>query len=386
MKRKLCTVLSFIIIFAVALNLLGLEAHASTLSSEKKGVVIEDITVEVTTNKKDIAAAEKWYGTKVAEDSVLLKTVIHARSYFSTPIYSPLFYLDHYTYTADSNGEKGLCQVNSTDVSSDTTAIKKGQAFTATGYAIVTRPEQLGQYVHASELYFKDTKNASVWIAAVPTESPIFEFSNYQKTFRKLQEAQPQFNIGDIVTFGSYEQDNKTSKKEPIEWIVLDKDGTKILLLSRYCLDSVAFNNRQEDVKWADSSLRKWLNTTFVKTAFSEKAQAMLVPTTIEMNDNPTYGTSGGDETVDLAFLLSIEEAETYFTGDTARQADATAYADAQGAQVYKSGTWWRLRSPGKFDYSAASVYASGKIAYAGDAVSDSGCAIRPAVWVDLAG
>ena len=386
MKRKLCTVLSFIIILAVALNMLGLEAHASTLNSEKKGVVIEDITVEVTTNKKDIAAAEKWYGRKVAEDTVLLKTVIHARSYFSTAIYSPLFYLDHYVYSTDSNGEKGLCQVNSTDVYSDVTTIKKGQAFTATGYAIITGSEQLGQYVHVSEFYFKDTKNASAWIAAVPTESPVFEFDDYKKTAGNFKSTQNTFDIGDVVTFGSYEQDNKTSQKEPIEWIVLDKDGTKLLLLSRYCLDNVAFNNRQVDVKWADSSLRKWLNTTFLKTAFSEKAQSMLVPTTIETNDNPTYGTSGGDETVDLVFLLSIEEAETYFTGNTARQADATAYADAQGAQVYKTGTWWRLRSPGKFDYSAASVYASGKIAYDGDAVSDSGCAIRPAVWVDLAG
>ena len=44
-----------------------------------------------------------------------------------------------------------------------------------------------------------------------------------------------------------------------------------------------------------------------------------------------------------------------------------------------------RLRSSGKYDYSVASVYASGKIAYDGDSAWDSGCAIRPAVWVDVA-
>ena len=39
-------------------------------------------------------------------------------------------------------------------------------------------------------------------------------------------------NIGDKVTFGKYEQDNKTSNgTEPIEWDVLDKKGNAYLLI-----------------------------------------------------------------------------------------------------------------------------------------------------------
>lgn len=189
--------------------------------------------------------------------------------------------------------------------------------------------------------------------------------------------------VGDIVTFGSYEQNNDQSCTEPIEWIVLDRDGKNALLLSRYCLDCIQFNDQQVETKWADSYVRSWLNDTFLYKAFSWFERADIVSTSITTPCNPVSGTSGGRNTTDNVFLLSIDEVETYFDSDVDRRVDATAYAKRQGAQVYDTGAWWRLRSPGKFDYSVASVYASGKIAYDGDAVADYGCAIRPAIWVE---
>lgn len=189
--------------------------------------------------------------------------------------------------------------------------------------------------------------------------------------------------VGDIVTFGSYEQNNNQSCAEPIEWIVLDRDGRNALLLSRYCLDNVPFHDQQVETKWADSYLREWLNDTFLYTAFSSSEREDIVSTSITTSKNPVHRTSGGRDTTDKVFLLSIDEVETYFDSDVDRRVDATAYAKRQGAQVYNTGAWWRLRSPGKFDYSVASVYASGQIAYDGDAVSDYGCAIRPAIWVE---
>jgi len=189
--------------------------------------------------------------------------------------------------------------------------------------------------------------------------------------------------VGDIVTFGSYEQNNDQSCTEPIEWIVLDRDGDNALLLSRYCLDNVPFHDQQVETKWADSYLRQWLNDTFLYAAFSRSEREDIVSTSITTSCNPVHGTSGGRDTTDQVFLLSIDEVESYFDSDTDRRVEATAYAKRQGAQVYNTGAWWRLRSPGKFDYSVASVYASGQIAYDGDAVSDYGCAIRPAIWVE---
>lgn len=45
--------------------------------------------------------------------------------------------------------------------------------------------------------------------------------------------------VGDTFTFGHYEQDNNSSNgKEPIEWLVLDRKGNEVLVISKYCLDS----------------------------------------------------------------------------------------------------------------------------------------------------
>lgn len=39
---------------------------------------------------------------------------------------------------------------------------------------------------------------------------------------------------GNVVTYGHYEQDNDTANgKEPIEWVVLDVQGDKALLISK---------------------------------------------------------------------------------------------------------------------------------------------------------
>lgn len=199
--------------------------------------------------------------------------------------------------------------------------------------------------------------------------------------------AAPKYKTGDIVKFGSYEQDNKTSNgTEDIQWIVLGvtKDQKCMFLLSRYCLDCVPFHDKQKGVTWEDSYVREWLNSTFYCSAFTFMERAAMEQIYSDMESNPKYGTSGGNGTDDYVTLLSIQEAEALFKNDEARRCDATAYAKAQGTQVYSTGAWWRLRSPGQLDTGAASVYASGQIAYQGDSVWDWGCGIRPVIVVNL--
>lgn len=196
-----------------------------------------------------------------------------------------------------------------------------------------------------------------------------------------------ELETGDIVTFGTYEQDNKKSNgAEDIQWIVLGvtSDKESVLLLSRYCLDCVPFHDKQKAVTWEDSYLRQWLNEDFLCTAFSPAEQARLKTFVSDMEANPVYGTGGGNDTYDHVTLLSIQEAERIFKNDDARCCDATAYAKAQGTQVYSTGAWWRLRSPGRYDTGVTSVYASGKIAYEGDTMWDWGCGIRPMILVDI--
>jgi tetratricopeptide (TPR) repeat protein len=193
--------------------------------------------------------------------------------------------------------------------------------------------------------------------------------------------------VGDTVLLGSYEQDNDTSDgAEPIEWAVLDKQGGKALLVSKYALDCKPYNDVYEDVTWETCTLRSWLNGEFYETAFSETERALVAQTTNSNPDNAYYGTEGGADTTDSVFLLSIDEAEKYFSSDDGRVCYPTDYAVSQGAWTNSDTgacSWW-LRSPGRGSGHAAIVCSGGSVDSYGWGVVNDGDAVRPALWVNL--
>ena len=203
--------------------------------------------------------------------------------------------------------------------------------------------------------------------------------------------------VGSIITFGKYEQDNNTSNgKEDIEWLVLTKEGDRTLLISRYALECQPYNSLKADVTWETSSLRTWLNENFLDQAFTLDEQRLIIGTTNSADANPKYSTNAGNWTTDQVFVLSISEAEKYFSSDTDRQCTPTAYAMEQGCYVNekrKTCGWW-LRSPGRLPNYASDVNNFGSINFNGDTVDGridhwtnvnvrSGvAAVRPALWI----
>ncbi len=193
--------------------------------------------------------------------------------------------------------------------------------------------------------------------------------------------------VGDTVYFGTYEQDNDTSNgKEKIEWQVLAKENNRVLVISKYALDCQPYNAAYGDVTWESCTLRTWLNGTFLNSAFSEKEQAAIAQTTVTADKNPEYDTDPGNATTDKVFLLGIDEADKYFSSDSARQCEPTAFAVANGAKESDSGNcWWWLRSPGYLQHLAASVSSECYLYYEGHNVNVGNSAIRPAMWINLA-
>ena len=121
-------------------------------------------------------------------------------------------------------------------------------------------------------------------------------------------------SVGDIIIFGSYEQDNVTSNgKEAIEWEVLDVQDGEALIISKYALDAKPYNQELQSVTWETCTLRKWLNDDFYNTAFSSADKLKIQSTTLINVDNPYYGTEDGNNTVDKVFLLSVDEAIKYY-------------------------------------------------------------------------
>ena len=199
-------------------------------------------------------------------------------------------------------------------------------------------------------------------------------------------EFERKWSVGNTVTFGQYEQDNNTANgKEPIAWRVLKREGSKALLISVDNLDCQPYNERYTDITWEGSTLRKWLNGTFLNAAFTPEESKNILTSDVKNADNPEYSTDGGNDTRDRVFLLSIGEAESLFKSDADRVAKNTAYAKAQGAYTNDSGAgWWWLRSPGNSRGRAASVSFDGSVFRYGYGVHDDNHAVRPALWLDL--
>lgn len=71
---------------------------------------------------------------------------------------------------------------------------------------------------------------------------------SYRDSAEKLKSAKQALlknpKVGNIVYFGAYEQDNNTSNgKENIKWLVLAKEGNRVLVISDKALDSVFCKN-----------------------------------------------------------------------------------------------------------------------------------------------
>ena len=207
-----------------------------------------------------------------------------------------------------------------------------------------------------------------------------------EKEYKRIKN----IKVGSILRFGSYEQDNNTSNgKEEIEWIVLANEGYRLLLTSKYGLDAQPYNTDCEDVTWETCTLRKWLNDTFQKAAFTEKEKNQILKTKVKAEKNPAFSTKTGNNTEDKVFLLNIQEAEKYFESYDERELEPTRYAIAKGAWTsdeddYYGNGWWWLRSPGNLGDSAAFVYNDGVVGGRGDSVDVDRGLVRPALWITL--
>ncbi len=160
-------------------------------------------------------------------------------------------------------------------------------------------------------------------------------------------------SVGDKINFGSYEQDNNAENgKEAITWVVLAAEKDELLLVAEKVLETKTYNSELADITWENSTMRAWLNKDFLDAAFTSKEKKKIVQSTIVNPDNPKYNTPGGNETKDKIFLLSLEEAEKYFTTNELRRAKGTLFASNNGLKLdesilYAGNSVWWLRTPG---------------------------------------
>lgn len=205
---------------------------------------------------------------------------------------------------------------------------------------------------------------------------------------RKESVALVNAQVGDYVRLGTYEQDGNTANgSEDIEWIVLDKNGNRLLVLSRYCLEGMAFNNTKVDTTWATSSIRQWLNGTFLNCAFDAIEQERICSVSLGNPLNPETGVGDTAATDDQIFLLAARELDIYLPEVSSRIAAPTRAARDSNIN-YNTTTrtsWWWLRTSAEDRKHASFVFASGEGEYdAGYSVSESTGGVRPAMWLEI--
>ncbi len=202
------------------------------------------------------------------------------------------------------------------------------------------------------------------------------DLGNYKNSREKLEECNVELTlssleVGDVIDFGR----NTEYPNESISWRVLAIEDDRALIISENVVetDCYSYYYSSDVVYWGNSSIRSYLNSDFLES-FTDYEKGNISLTQIYKNNM----INSNEYTADEVFLLSIAEAERYFTSNedrTCRSADG----------YYDYCNWW-LRTPGE-SYeclSAAVVTAEGVISYAGCDISDYSIGVRPAMWVEI--
>lgn len=199
------------------------------------------------------------------------------------------------------------------------------------------------------------------------------------------------FGVGDTVQLGSYEQDNdETNGAETLDWQVLEVDGTTATLITKYGIDVQDYHFSGSSVHWGDTSLRAWLNDTFLNAAFSAEEQDMLIRTKVENFDTDAAANSLMyswmiDPVVseDLVWLLDIDEANRYFPDEQDKLVYPTKYVTARGVTTNNMGyAQWLLRTDKNYENRVEVIFP-----YRGGlsvVLPGTGSAVRPVIRVDL--
>lgn len=180
----------------------------------------------------------------------------------------------------------------------------------------------------------------------------------------------------------------------PYQWRVLAVQADRALLITEEIIELRWYHSDFVEITWADCALRHYLNEVIYPT-LSQAEQAQVMTVTNRNPANPWFKTKGGPDTADKLFLLSLEEVCKYFGNSSAQlqtKGDQTwfiqdSHNPNRQARYGNDFHGWRLRSPGYYGRTAASVSSNGNVYVRGNGVygrPKDGGGLRPALWLKL--
>lgn len=151
-----------------------------------------------------------------------------------------------------------------------------------------------------------------------------------------------EISVGTRVLLGNVKVNRRV--KVP-EWTVLEIDGDKALLLCDSLICEKPFNDEEGETDWESCTLRKWLNTTFIKDAFSDTEAEYIEA--MPLSDNKSC--------IDSIFILSGEETEKYLNSEESRTEGGLCYIPQRavlklGSNKKDGDEYWWVRTVASFD------------------------------------
>ena len=191
--------------------------------------------------------------------------------------------------------------------------------------------------------------------------------------------------------FKTFEFASINGKK--IEWLVLEEDDESMTLLSKDILGAMPYNKDGSGTTWEKSSIRKYLNSDFYEKIFSNEEKEKILNSELVNNENPDTKTSGGENTSDKVYLLSIDDVKKYFEDENGFAYDSLASKVFDGLNIniskYENANTWYvgnsafwLRSPGLYDDDASYINYNGSISINGVNVAYIDMGIRPVIKI----
>lgn len=227
--------------------------------------------------------------------------------------------------------------------------------------------------------------------AAEKYYSIVEELNKYEcgkRLYKKFLEHEARLNVGKIIKFGSYlPKFCESNKRQSIEWLILDKDSTSMLVISKYAIDKKSWGTLAvRENQWETCNMREWLNSDFYNEAFTNEEKALIQSSSIMPSSNPKFPSAvQGHMTNDNLFLLSTAEAEKYFMTSNERKCLPHPEYYASYAKNGMNVSWWLRTIGGNYNTNFVTyVKAHGDINYEGGTYSYSNEYVRPAMRIRL--
>lgn len=213
-----------------------------------------------------------------------------------------------------------------------------------------------------------------VLLAVMVAISPLPSMLEARADMKAEQEVIDSKSIGQTVDLGTYSEDLSTYMGtsvagRPIRWVVVDKEDGRALLVTRQCIDEMAFDTRGDATDFKSSSLYAYLNGAFRDYAFSDAERGLIDGDVTVLGSFMVFDRAPSEDFLYATSVKGGNENEEWWTSTVEEYSGSSYYSDSyyDGQPLVNYVDSWGDIESGNDGYE-----------------QDEALGVRPAIWVKL--